>query len=53
MSMQNANQTVLLPDVLAEQRTYPALCQCDSECQNDEDTQNKYETDDDDDGDDM
>lgn len=28
------------------------LCQCDSEYQNDEDTQNKYETDDDDDGDD-
>ena len=28
------------------------LCQCGSECQNDEDTQN-YETDDDDDGDDM
>ena len=29
------------------------LCQCGSECQNDEDTQNKYETDDDDDSDDM
>jgi len=28
------------------------LRQCDSEYQNDEDTQNKYETDDDDDGDD-
>ena len=29
------------------------LCQCGTACQNDEDTQNKYETDDDDDGDDM
>lgn len=29
------------------------LCQCGSECQNDEDTQNKYETDDDDFGEDM
>jgi len=29
------------------------LCQCSSECENDEDIQDKYETDDDDDGDDM
>ena len=29
------------------------LCQCGSACQKDEDTQNKYETDDDDDSDDM
>jgi len=28
-------------------------CQCSSECQNDEDIQDKYQTDDDDDGDDM
>ena len=29
------------------------LCQCGTECKNDVDTQTKYETDDDDDGDDM
>jgi len=29
------------------------LCQCSSDCENNEDTQSRYETDDDDDGDDM
>ena len=29
------------------------LCQCSSDCENDEDTQSRYETDDNDDGDDM
>jgi len=29
------------------------LCQCSGDCENDEDTQSRYETDDDDDGDDM
>ena len=48
----NAKETVLLPDVLAEKTTYPAPIFA-SACQNDEDTQNKYETDDDDDSDDI
>ena len=49
----NAKQTVLLPDVLAEQTSYPApICASVAVSAITMRTHNKYETDDDDDDDD-